>query len=195
MREQEMRLHVFRFLKARMRNMIMPAALGLGLAAGGCNDSGGAVVRYGAPVVFDARLDPDTAGERTLKLDAAPNPDISVAGDARAEVGADAVSEVEFSPDGSPLDVAAAEAAPDTRRLDGKDDLPLVRYGSPFDAGVSDGVIDSRTEDGQVIAKYVAPMPDAAVDTNGPVMRYMAVMPDAQPDRTMVLLYMAQVPS
>ncbi len=193
MREQEMRLHVFRFLKTRMRNMIMPATLGIGLAVGGCD---GAVARYAAPVSPDAPSTQDTASDSRLNQDtAAPVPDLSVGRDLPADVGAESVPDLALSQDGQPADVAVAEAGPDTRRLDGKDDLPLVKYGSPFDAGVSDGVIDSRTEDGQVIAKYVAPMPDAAVDTNGPVMRYMAVMPDAQPDRTMVLLYMAQVPS
>ena len=40
MREQEMRLRVFQFLKARMRNMLLPATLGLGLAVAGCAREG-----------------------------------------------------------------------------------------------------------------------------------------------------------
>jgi hypothetical protein len=37
MREREMRQRVERFLQARLRNMLLPATLGLGLAVGACN--------------------------------------------------------------------------------------------------------------------------------------------------------------
>jgi hypothetical protein len=37
MRERDMRLRVERFLQTRLRSMLMPATLGLGLALGGCN--------------------------------------------------------------------------------------------------------------------------------------------------------------
>ena len=37
MREREMRQRVERFLQARLRNMLLPATLGLGLALGACN--------------------------------------------------------------------------------------------------------------------------------------------------------------
>ena len=37
MREREMRQRVERFLQTRLRSMLMPATLGLGLAIGGCN--------------------------------------------------------------------------------------------------------------------------------------------------------------
>lgn len=36
MRERDMRLRVERFLQCRLRNMLMPATMGLGLALGGC---------------------------------------------------------------------------------------------------------------------------------------------------------------
>ena len=36
MREQEMRMRVERFIQTRLRRMVMPATLGLGLALGGC---------------------------------------------------------------------------------------------------------------------------------------------------------------
>jgi hypothetical protein len=39
MREQEMRQRVERFLETRLRSMLMPATLGLGLALAGCNSS------------------------------------------------------------------------------------------------------------------------------------------------------------
>ncbi len=37
MREREMRERVERFLQIRLRNMLLPATLGLGLAVGACN--------------------------------------------------------------------------------------------------------------------------------------------------------------
>jgi hypothetical protein len=37
MREQEMRQRVERFLQTRLRSMLLPATLGLGLAVGACN--------------------------------------------------------------------------------------------------------------------------------------------------------------
>ena len=55
MREQDMRLRVERFLQTRLRSMLMPATLGLGLALGGCNS--------------DA-LNTDDGGNQTVKKDA-----------------------------------------------------------------------------------------------------------------------------
>lgn len=40
MRERDMRLRVERFLQSRLRSMLMPATLGLGLAMGGCDSEG-----------------------------------------------------------------------------------------------------------------------------------------------------------
>jgi hypothetical protein len=50
-----MRLRVERFLQTRLRSMLMPATLGLGLALGGCNS--------------DA-LNTDDGGNQTVKKDA-----------------------------------------------------------------------------------------------------------------------------
>lgn len=52
-REQEMRMRVLRFLKIRMRNAILPATVGIGLAVGGCVKEPG-VVLYMAPMPSDA---------------------------------------------------------------------------------------------------------------------------------------------
>jgi len=41
MREQEMRMRVVRFLKIRMRNAILPATVGIGLAVGMCEGAKG----------------------------------------------------------------------------------------------------------------------------------------------------------
>jgi hypothetical protein len=182
MREQEMRLRVFRFLKARMRNMIMPATLGIGLAVGGCGDSNeGPVVRYAAPVLPDASPDlgPDTAGW-TLNQDVGTGePDVTGAPDLLADVAAESVPDVATSEDAKPSDVLAAEAGLDARPLDGTDDGGKAEHASPYEVPV----LDSRTEAGQVIAKYIAPMLDATVDDAG------------SPDRSMAVLYMAQLPS
>jgi hypothetical protein len=60
MREQDMRLRVERFLRVRLRSMLMPATLGLGLAMGGCNGDG---------------LTADDGGDPSVKQDAAAIPD------------------------------------------------------------------------------------------------------------------------
>ncbi len=56
MREQDMRNRVERFLRVRLRSLLMPATLGLGLAIGGCNSDG---------------LSTDDGGDPTAKQDAA----------------------------------------------------------------------------------------------------------------------------
>jgi len=63
MREQDMRLRVERFLRVRLRNMLMPATLGLGLAIGGCNG--------------DA-LNTDDGGDPSVKKDAAAKTDLGM---------------------------------------------------------------------------------------------------------------------
>jgi hypothetical protein len=60
MREQDMRLRVERFLRVRLRRMLMPATLGLGLAIGGCNSDG---------------LNTDDGGNPLAKKDAAAKTD------------------------------------------------------------------------------------------------------------------------
>jgi hypothetical protein len=63
MREQDMRLRIERFMKARMRNMLLPATLGLGLALGGCDSDG---------------LSADDGGDPAAKHDAAANTDLGI---------------------------------------------------------------------------------------------------------------------
>jgi hypothetical protein len=86
MREQEMRLRVFRFLKARMRNMIMPATMGIGLAVGGCAKTSAV---YEAQMPQDANathadvLGPDSQASGPDQAapgpdQAAPGPDLAV---------------------------------------------------------------------------------------------------------------------
>ena len=54
MREQEMRQRVERFLQTRLRKMLLPATLGLGLAVGACNSDG---------------LNADDGGDQAVKND------------------------------------------------------------------------------------------------------------------------------
>lgn len=65
MREREMRQRVERFLQTRLRNMLMPATLGLGLALGGCGstamdsgDDGGHATKKDVATA-DQQLPPD----------------------------------------------------------------------------------------------------------------------------------------
>jgi hypothetical protein len=55
MREREMRQRVERFLQTRLRSMLLPATLGLGLAVGACNSDG---------------LSTDDGGDKTVNKDA-----------------------------------------------------------------------------------------------------------------------------
>ncbi len=197
MSEQQMRMRVFRFLKARMRNMIMPATVGIGLAvAGGCTQSDSTPV-YSAPM--DALSGPDAVYSAPLlqdasdtKQDAPTVPDLAKldapkVADTAADVGRDVAS-----PEDAPTtDALAGETGADTRRYDAQGEVPWVKYGSPFDAGI----LDAQTEAGQIIAKYIAPIPDAGIDATDPVVRYMASMPDAARDLSVMPLYMAPIRS
>jgi hypothetical protein len=154
MREQEMRLRVFRFLKARMRNMIMPAAMGIGLGGAGCLPQSAGV--YSTPVPSDAAIvKSDANRDQAIAFDLAPGTDAidTGLGDAPADV---------FAP------------------TDGQPDLRYPEAGMKYFAPIP---IDAATteaggEAGPIIAKYVAPMPDAAIDL-GLAVRYMAQMPDS----------------
>jgi hypothetical protein len=211
MREQEMRLRVFRFLKARMRNMIMPAAVGIGLAAGGCLAQSGAV--YSSPMPSDAATDGVTVREpridavysspmpsdaATVKRDASSN-DVSVSGpevlpsDTREAAMASDMpltgQDVATSVDQSVDDQAPARDAVDTLAdatadvfapMDEKSDLRFPEAGVKYQGPVPppDSGNDIGGETGPVIAKYLAPMLDAANDL-GLAVRYMAPITDS----------------
>jgi hypothetical protein len=174
MREQEMRLRVFRFLKARMRNMIMPAAVGIGLGGAGCFSQSGAV--YSAPVPADAAMVKRDAN-RDVKFDdvITAGPEVSPAGAREVPMGFDASLDGEGAVDSSLADVAADVFAP----MDGQPDLRYpetgMKYMGPMPLDAATG--EAGGEAGIIVAKYVAPMPDAARD-GMLVVRYMAQMPD-----------------
>ncbi len=177
MREQEMRLRVFRFLKARMRNMLMPAAMGIGLAGAGCLAKSAAV--YSAPNPSDAAL-----VNRDVRFDdvSPAGPEVPAADGREAATGLD----VPGPADSEVANQALATDTADSGLADASADVLMypetggVKYmgPTPLDSGAIEAGGDSGGEAGPVIAKYVAPMPDAANDL-GLAVRYMAQMPDS----------------
>jgi hypothetical protein len=172
MREQEMRTRVFQFLKARMRNMIMPATVGIGLAVGGCAKEG-VVPVYGTPSWEDASSSTDIVDRADAQ--AAP---------------ADAVADTSQG-----RDVVVPEAVP----VYGSDVSLLDRDAEAVDSRSADqGKIDSTAPDGGtdvggVITKYMALTPDAGRDA-APVVRYLAQQPREDAGIAMPL-YNAPMPS
>jgi hypothetical protein len=212
MREHEMRMRVLRFLRARMRNMLMPATVGLGMAVGGCSDP---VPVYGTPPAQDA---PNQIGEVAHEDTSTGNSDLADGASPGPDLVTADLRDGPASPrDGGSIDRDASLLA-DSSSLPGADGLPVDRpvYGVPLpDAPAADvggvdatAAIDSSADFGPSIAKYVAPMPDAGPELplaqpdymaqmpdSGPVLRYMAQMPDAAPDLGSGILYMAPAQS
>jgi hypothetical protein len=211
MREQEMRMRVFRFLTARMRNMIMPATVGIGLAVSGCVKSSAV---YEAQMPQDANpphadvLGPDSqppgsdqaspgpdlalADTREVQSDSAMSadlaPDLAVTRDLAVDKGADTAAAADQAPghDSSGIDGARTDAI---AGIDGSDDLggTAVKYSAP--------VLDASGDLGAITTKDLAPQPDAAADTGAVVALYSAQTPDAGVPRDgLAVRYMAQMP-
>jgi len=204
MREQEMRMRVLRFLKARMRNMIMPATVGIGLAVGGCIRSG---ALYEAQVPEDAS--PAHAGFPGPDLQPFQASDSQVPGLDQAAPGPDLAA---VEPDGqiladSPLDLARdllSDPVPvygdgfgvDLRKLDAAESSAPDVAASPDEAVALDGAgIDLGKDLGTITTKYIAPQPDAAADSGTAVAMYTAQLPDAGAIRDgLAVRYMAVMP-
>jgi hypothetical protein len=170
MREQEMRLRVFQFLKTRVRNMIMPATVGIGLAVGGCSSD--LTMKYMAPSPRDASTEDvvtqnadvslpsdatDAALRDTTLADAGQGPEASLVADAEA-----------VDSNGS-IDVQTVDAV----ALDGgAADQVTTKYIAPIPDAGFDSIATKY-----IAPVYIAPTPDAGVDSS-PVVRYMAQMPD-----------------
>lgn len=131
MREQDMRQRVQRFLQARLRNMLAPATIGLGLAMTACpssgldaNDDGGALVnKDGAPdqqiaVLYMAPAPQDGAADQVATKYLAPVPD---AGRETGMAQPDYMAQLpDAAPDAGPVLRYMAQmpdAAPDTGRM------------------------------------------------------------------------------
>jgi hypothetical protein len=197
MREQEMRMRVFRFLKAQMRNMIMPATVGIGLAVGGCGDS---VSEYSAPVYPDdasvTRKDSVGVDSPVLGPDASLGPDAQVVADASQ------------NPDTPSKEVAQSEAGPTgvdsgtdlgtiiTKYIapvpDAGADALVLKYSAPVpDAGALDAAMDLGLITKYIAPVYIAQMPDAADDSGPAVEKYSAPV---KTDASLAVRYMAQMP-
>jgi hypothetical protein len=176
MREQEMRLRINRFLKARMSQTLMPAAMGLGLALAGCGEGKSL---YMGPLPTDGPVRKDAL------VEAGPAPLYASPMDGPTPLGPDA-----FLTD-TPIYSAPLPDARDAL-VDGSDaSLPDARDAQASDAFAADATtIDAGTMDatpaldggadlGAVVAKYIAPMPDAGPQDGTPVLRYMASFPDS----------------
>ncbi len=212
MREQEMRMRVFRFLKARMRNMIMPATVGIGLAVGGACENSKAVPMYGVPWTPDAAIASHDSSVRqdvpagdlgstadALVPDLAPTGRDAVAG---ADLVADSAPDASSTRDLAAADLAVADAAPSVDRardlVDAKDTLASLDSESMDSGADTTNVADSSPADAasdvnSIITKYGSPSPDAGADGTT-VVRYAAQAPDAAPDIKNYPMYMASFP-
>jgi hypothetical protein len=219
MREQEMRMRVFRFLKARMRNMIMPATVGIGLAMGGCTKEGALAEAKDAATLHADVLGPDS--QATLGPDSqAPGPDQAAPGPDQAAPGPDQAAPGPDLPGVEPDAQILADAPPDLAREARPDSVPVNADGLGADLGNLDAAdssapdlalppdqaiaIDGAEADagrdlGSITTKYSAVTPDAATEVGivplytAPM--YTALMPDASvASDGLAVRYMAQMP-
>jgi len=219
MREQEMRQRVFQFLKIRMRNMLMPATLGIGLAVGGCSQSTSLKDAPDSATAMDAAKEslpvpiymvvppdanfpaPDGQGPNPEKTDAIADlangglPEATPVYGSRDAIG---LPDAAQKPDQA---VALDGAAIDAGKPDGGPETSITKYMAPIldagrDAGVAPGS-DASPDLGGIAPVYIAPlymaqMSDAAAADARPAVRYLAQMPDSS---AVSPLYMAPQPS
>jgi len=188
MREQEMRMRVFRFLKARMRNMIMPATVGIGLAVGGCAKETSTPI-YSAPLQDSG---PPAQTDVLLKSDTLPSPSDSAtpgsdtmapapdSSDTRpgpsdsATPGSDTMAPApDIAPPGPDSSVPGREVAPDTSEVPrvadaGSDELgrDVPVYGVDMRPPRDLPPADASTEDAST-KEDVSTKPDRAVAIDG----------------------------
>ena len=196
MREREMRRRVERFIQSRLRNMLMPATLGLGLAVGGCsssalnaqdgssavgkNDSSSALVESDSGSV---KSDSGSVKNDSGSVLPIPSPDAATAD------GANTKKDAGFAPRKDAF-VADGQGGEDVRPSDAGS---AVDGGSPADAqaALDAQAVDSAKQDvGGIGVKYLAQFPDAGRDLPPIVPPYTALQPDAGS----VVLYMAPQP-
>jgi hypothetical protein len=192
-----MRRRVEQFLQTRLRRMLAPATLGLGLAMTGCPSSAldatedaGALVKkdggadFGGPVAVYSAPAPD-AGGPVANQDAGTSPVVPDVGvtpvkkDSGADFGGPVAVYSAPAPDAGPVATKYLAPVPDASR---EAPLPMPEYMAPLP--------DAAREVPMAQPDYMAQMPDS-----GPALRYMAQMPDAAPDRGGPMpLYLAQIP-
>ena len=139
MREQDMRLRIERFMKARLRNMLMPATLGLGLVVGGCNG--------------DA-LSTDDGGDPLVKQDAA----------AQTDTGDPSVKYMAQMPDAGPeLPIAMPDYMAQMPDAAPEVSLPMPEYMAPItkeDAGIAVRYMAQMPDADRAIPVYLAQIPE-----------------------------------
>jgi hypothetical protein len=77
MRERDMRLRVERFIQTRLRSMLMPATLGLGMALSGCDGDGLSANDAGDPTVHQDAANTDAGSPPPVPMYIAAIPDAS----------------------------------------------------------------------------------------------------------------------
>ncbi len=136
MREREMRQRIERFLQTRLRRMLAPATLGLGLAMTGCPSSGlDATDDGGAAISRDAQAD-----QGAVMKYLAPIPD------AGQEKATPAPAYMAPMPDSGAVALYSA-ALPDA----GPDNRPAMRYMAQAP--------DASPDEREIIALYMAQLP------------------------------------
>jgi hypothetical protein len=190
MREQDMRQRIQRFLQTRLRSMLAPATIGLGLAMTACTSDGlntqddaGALVRKdaapdgNAATLYGIPMPRDAANEEDAAAPDAAGPDTALP--AGKDGGPDAIAALYIAP--IPRDAQATNLDSGSE-VDASADAVATKYIAP--------IPDAAREFPMPQPDYMAQMPDA-----GPALRYMAQMPDAAPDGERVFpMYMAQLP-
>lgn len=134
MRERDMRLRVERFLQSRLRSMLLPATMGLGLALGGCAGDG---------------LNADDGGDKKdVVADTGAPPPLPMTSDARADSQVVPLYAVQIPRDAGP---ELPLAQPDYM-AQMPDSGTAVRYAALMP--------DAGKDPGDPVAVYIAQIPD-----------------------------------
>jgi hypothetical protein len=158
MREDEMRMRVFQFLKTRMRHMILPATLGLGLTAG-CSDA-------------TIEETPTQKADSSSPGPGVPIYSIQFPPEAGPEAGPDGPSDSP-NPDAPVVDAAAA-VDPLPATIDGGLDGGAGETGGDL-GGMTSKYMGSMPPDAGPVLRYMAQMPDSG---GGAVPLYLALAPE-----------------
>lgn len=150
MRERDMRDRVQNFLRTTMRNVVMPASVGLGLALAGCGGSDEPVAKYMGPM-------PDATADVPVQTDGPVGKYMSPLFDAGPD-------------DAGATDAGTADVTPVPLYMAAQPDAgPITKYMGPM-----------PTDAGPVPMYMAVQPDAAAKDAgSNPVLRYMAIQPDA----------------
>lgn len=150
MREQDMRERVQRFLQTRLRTMLAPATLGLGL-------SGLVLTTTGCP---SDGLDANDDGGALVKKDVAPDQQMV------------ALYMAPLPPDSGILQGDGGRDQVATKYL-----APIPDAGLEMQPEYMAPMPDASQGDLGSVMRYMAPMPDAAPDNGRVIALYMAQLP------------------